>query len=685
MVVLDHLEGAVVRRISLFVVALIILVGMVVPAPASAEAKLVRYPAFGSSLVPARDVVVWLPDGYEDGTERLPVVYMQDGENLFDARRSLSGASWNVAETVLSLIRERKIPPVIIVGIASTDARGREYLPRKIVDLLPEPTRQLIAQGWHGPPESDRYLQFLVNELKPFIDAHYRTESGRETTFVMGSSMGGLIAFYAQMEYPEIFGGSASLSMHWLLGDPAQPLPPPSLYPDQVLRAFETLVSLRNLSPKRHRIYVDRGTEALDARYAPFAPEFERFMADAGWAPGKNFESLKFPGAGHSEKAWADRLATPMTFLLGPLVGRHADEDAARLAQVRHAASPADYLISKFDTADLVLLGEDHAVKQNLDFVAGLIPKLYAAGVTNLVMEFGAEEDQAALDALVTAPTYDAETAKRLMFHYNVMWSWKEYRALYRAAWGFNRTLPVGSPRFRIVNMSYVYRWNTFTGLRTPATLRRVFWRDMVDAFRANLIEREVLERHQKALVLTGTLHAFTRFAMPETHSDSDGFCLTTSNALGNRLFAAHGARVTNVLLHQSLPSLPGATNPFEQPGGGEVERVMHLNGDRPVGFDLVGTPMGTIPDRSIYALCDRDFTLSHLFDGYVFLAPFDALRAATIDPDFVNETNIDEAIRDYPDPDWSDRPATLAEARAHLRDMATRIDERYAGLARHF
>ncbi|WP_447726477.1 ChaN family lipoprotein [Sphingomonas koreensis] len=656
--------------------------GMILVTAAHASPRLVRHAAFQSSHVSARDVTVWLPDGYREDGPPLPVIYIQDGQNLHEGSRAFGGQSWGVGETAARLIREGRIPPVIIVGIDNSAMRGREYLPQRIFDLLPEASRTLIRDGWGGAPQSDAYLKFLVRELKPFIDARYRTRTDRAATFVMGSSMGGLISLYAQLQYPEVFSGSASLSMHWLLGNSGAPLPEVPLYTRQVLRAFETQIALAHLSPERHRIYVDRGTETLDARYTPYTAPFEAFMRRAGW--GETFDSRIYPGTDHSEKAWRARFAEPLTFLLAPLLapGGETKAEADRLTQVRTAQAPGDYLLAKFRNADIVLLGEDHAVRQSVAFVTSVIPKLYAAGVTNLVMEFGAEEDQARLDRLATAPVYDADAARQLMFNYNVMWSWQDYRDLYRAVWAFNRSLPEGKPPFRIVNMSYVFDWSGFTGTRTPETLRQVFPRGMVDQFRAERIAREVLDRGQKALVLTGTLHAFTRFAAGQTQSDGDGFCQRTANALGNRLHAAYGTRITNVMLHQSLPALPGRRDVFEQPGDGAVERIMRQNGNRPAGFDLRGAPMGSVRDYSYYGLCDRDFTLADLFDGYIFLAPFKDLRAATPDAGFVDEANLERAIEQFPDPDWSPRPANLAEARAHLLEMAKQIDARYAALA---
>lgn len=350
-------------------------------------------------------------------------------------------------------------------------------------------------------------------------------------------------------------------------------------------------------------------------------------------------------------------------------------------AEIANAAAPSDYITARFARADVVLLGEDHAIQQHLAFVAGLIPDLHAAGVRNLVVEFGAAEDQAELDALITAPEYDEAAASRLMFHYNTMWSWKEYRQLYRAAWAFNRSLAPGAPPFRIVNMSYVYDWRGYTGTATPRDLKRVFGRGAVDAFRAEVITREVLDRGEKALVLTGTLHAFTRFGLPRTQSDSDGFCLRTYNALGNRLLRDHGARIANVMFHQSLPARPGAAQAFVQPGGGAIEQLMRANGNRPVGFDLRGAAAGTILESGYYALCDDALSLADLFDGYVFLAPFATLNPATPDPAFLHHGNIAEAIAQFPDPDWNPRPRNLEEAQAHILKMARDIEVRYAGL----
>jgi hypothetical protein len=114
------------------------------------------------------------------------------------------------------------------------------------------------------------------------------------------------------------------------------------------------------------------------------------------------------------------------------------------------------------------------------------------------------------------------------------------------------------------------------------------------------------------------------------------------------------------------------------QPAQGAVERIMAALDNSPLGFDLRGSVMGTLPDRSFYSTCHDDFRLGDLFDGYIFLVPIDALRPATVDQDFVDASNIEAALRNFPDPDWTTPPRNLQEFRTHLRGMAEEIRLRY-------
>jgi hypothetical protein len=138
-----------------------------------------------------RHVEIWLPPGYDDDPSvRYPVLYMHDGQNLFDPRIANTGVDWGVDEAVVRLSDRGVIPPVIVVGAWSTAERGPEYSP------------------WHGAPG---YARFLLEELMPKIDAEFRTLTGPDNTAVAGSSMGGLLSFYLVTHHPDAFGACACL------------------------------------------------------------------------------------------------------------------------------------------------------------------------------------------------------------------------------------------------------------------------------------------------------------------------------------------------------------------------------------------------------------------------------------------------------------------------------------------
>ena len=141
---------------------------------------------------------------------------MHDGQNLFDASKAYAG-EWGVDEHLARLIPTGQVRAPIVVGVWNTPLRLREYVPADLIAALPETTRADVEAIYGGPALSDGYLRFLVEELKPRIDADFRTLTGRDDTAIMGSSMGGLISLYALMKHPEVFGAAGCLSTHWPL------------------------------------------------------------------------------------------------------------------------------------------------------------------------------------------------------------------------------------------------------------------------------------------------------------------------------------------------------------------------------------------------------------------------------------------------------------------------------------
>lgn len=278
------------------------------PVPEVAVGRIERLAPIASAFVDPRPVDVWLPADYSPA-KRYKVLYMHDGQMLFDATMSWNRQAWDVHLTVDRLVREGRIPDTIVVGIWNNGKfRHSEYYPEKFLPFVAEPLRQqFIDKGLQGKPRADAYLRYLVEELKPAIDRRYATLPGRDSTFIMGSSMGGLISLYAMNEYPQVFGGAAGLSTHWVgVHEPNSALP---------LAAFNYLRD-RLAAPQDHRLYMDHGTLELDAIYAPYQAFIDQIVRDRGYTAA-NSMSRVFEGTGHNERAWAARVEIPLLFLMG--------------------------------------------------------------------------------------------------------------------------------------------------------------------------------------------------------------------------------------------------------------------------------------------------------------------------------------------------------------------------------
>lgn len=276
--------------------------------PNVASGKIERYADFKSAVIEARNVDVWLPADYS-ASKKYAVLYMHDGQMLFDSATTWNKQEWHVDETVSKLIAEGKIMDCIVVGIWNNGIyRHADYFPQKPLADLPSAARDtLIKNELQGKPRSDAYLQFIVSELKPFIDKTYATYTDKAHTFIAGSSMGGLISMYAICEYPEIFGGAACISTHW----PGSILAEKDIIPD----AFLNYLQQHLPSPTDHKIYFDYGTATLDQLYEPYQLKADAIMQAKNYTS-TNWQTKKFEGENHSEEAWSKRLFIPVTFLM---------------------------------------------------------------------------------------------------------------------------------------------------------------------------------------------------------------------------------------------------------------------------------------------------------------------------------------------------------------------------------
>lgn len=278
--------------------------------------KLSRISAFKSQYIEARNVDVWLPDGYST-TEKYAVLYMHDGQMLYDAATTWNKQAWEADEVAGKLIAEEITQKFIIVGVWNNSSkRHPEYFPQKPYESLTPiekdtVTAQLQKVGRTKEafqPLSDLYLKFLVTELKPYVDKNYATFSDNSHTFIAGSSMGGLISLYAICEYPAVFGGAACMSTHWpgTFATTNNPVP----------TAFIKYLQQHLPDPKTHKIYFDYGDQTLDAMYPKLQDNVDTVMVAKGYTS-RQWMTKFFPGKDHSEKSWHERLAIPLTFLIG--------------------------------------------------------------------------------------------------------------------------------------------------------------------------------------------------------------------------------------------------------------------------------------------------------------------------------------------------------------------------------
>ena len=266
------------------------------------------YENFLSKNVEERDIEVWLPSGY-DKAQSLPVLYMFDGQNIYHCKRGLDkkqyNHGWQVDETLDSLFSRGNISKMIVVGIHNIGKkRYSEYTPAKPKSLVKKrmSNADISFREVYDKHDitSDKFLKFMVEELKPFIDKNYKTDSGRNSTFLAGSSMGGLISAYAICEYPNIFGGAACISTHW-----------------PVMDGFFIEYLKNNLpNPLTHKIYFDYGTLGLDAEYEPYQMLVDSLMVRNGYEKNKNWITKKFEGDNHHEDYWRKRFHHPIEFLL---------------------------------------------------------------------------------------------------------------------------------------------------------------------------------------------------------------------------------------------------------------------------------------------------------------------------------------------------------------------------------
>jgi enterochelin esterase-like enzyme len=260
-----------------------------------------------SKNIAARKVFVW--QSSVNNNAPCNVIYMHDGQMLFDTTYTWNHKEWRADETADSLIKAGAVPNFIIVGIESiNDYRYTDLMPQKCFNKLPLATKLKLLKNQKAAPNADNYLKYIVHTVKPFIDKKYNTIKNANATYVGGSSMGGLNSWYALSEYPKVFGGAMCMSTHW-------PGSKPTENGDTIFNTFYNyLLTKKNIIANKKK-YFDWGNKTLDAYYSNYQSKITALLSpknnESNW-----IKTVYDENAAHDENAWAARLAGAFMYVL---------------------------------------------------------------------------------------------------------------------------------------------------------------------------------------------------------------------------------------------------------------------------------------------------------------------------------------------------------------------------------
>lgn len=287
-----------------------------------------------------------------------------------------------------------------------------------------------------------------------------------------------------------------------------------------------------------------------------------------------------------------------------------------------------DFIINQFDEKEVIFLGEIHWIKEHVNFVKELIPELHKNGIHYLFFEFASYEDNYLIDSLLSAPVFDESLARYIQHKNSWDWAFKEYLELYFAAWKTNQNLKPNQKPFKIIAIE------TFdAGIMDTEQ----FWAYVIDSLSFSAGE--------KGLVYCGLHHAFTNYYHPYVVGDKfEGYVRSRA---GNWLYRKHPDKVATVLIHG--PWYGKSYDHYVFPCNGKIDSVFvnnpKING--PVGFGSGDTVFGKLSlEGSLYAHGYPNGKLSDICHGYIVLEPLCELEKVTIIPDFVNEQNLEETMR---------------------------------------
>ncbi|HVO40922.1 MAG TPA: hypothetical protein VMV03_17965 [Spirochaetia bacterium] len=372
----------------------------------------------------------------------------------------------------------------------------------------------------------------------------------------------------------------------------------------------------------------------------------------------------------------------PLKYLRGSTAARRPVVPAAETTALvswaaQNALSPREYVARTLARHDIVFLGELPKIRQDVQFVSSLVPRLAAAGVFNLGVEYALSDDQDRIDALLTAAAWDEGRARSIMFDWVVTWGYQEYIDIFHAAWTVNHGRPAGTRPFRIVGLSPRENWQYLTSEKDahdPAAVAKIFQNGIPDEHMAKVIDRELIRRGEKALIFCNVQHAFTAYRNREYEKSAADLKLSETRRAGAIVYSEIGSRAFTIAIHSPWPD-PGSRSGLTWAADGAVDALIDAlpPEKKSAGFDTSG-PLGALPvTRGYRSASGGPLVFRDLFDGYVILGPLADYRPVTPISDFVRPEDAAQALERFPGP----KPASLTAEQANkaIADDAAALD----------
>lgn len=284
-----------------------------VPAQES-SARMIEWTGLAAPGIPDERVTIWLPPGYDSKpARRYPVLYMWDGQNLFDPAKTHYGKAWMVQDVLGAMAAAGSAEPHIVVGIWSPPGldRYRVYAAQKLRERVGGAVAADMDRMAGGPIASDAMLAWTADVLKKRVDREFRTKAAARDTTIVGASMGGLMACYALIERPDVFGRAGCVSSHFALADPQLA----AQHPPEIEKAWSDYLASRLGKSNGRRVWMDHGTTTLDACYGPWQIAVARDFTANGWVEGRDFTARVYEGAEHDENFWHQRMPEMLEWL----------------------------------------------------------------------------------------------------------------------------------------------------------------------------------------------------------------------------------------------------------------------------------------------------------------------------------------------------------------------------------